>query len=106
MKQYGVQLCEQETTLNIYPNKFDEWSEFYSSIPADIRRFRKYAEMDPEHVIIEKENSIGIFGKVHNSWVVGIRPPRRRKEMSETQKQEARERLIAARSAKTPGNPE
>ena len=99
MENRRINLDEQETTINYYPTRYDCWADFYSSSPSEIRRFKKYAEMNPEHVRIEKEDSVGIFGKVHSSWVVGIRPPRR-VNMTEEQRQAARDRLAAGRTGK------
>ncbi len=98
MEKHPVALDEQESTINKYPKCFDGWADFYSSIPAEIKRFRKYAEQFPDAVKITSEDAYGICGKMQSSWVV-IRPPRKR-NMTEDQLNAAKERLAAARAAK------
>lgn len=95
-----VQLCEQETTINKYPTAYTEWADYYTCIPCEIRRLKKFAESDPDDVIIEKEDSIGIFARVKASWFPMRRPRRNTRKLTEEERKENGERLKAAREAK------
>ena len=74
MKKISVSLEEQETTINYYPRQ--EYADWYSSDPVEIRRYKKLAAEYPNDVIIEKEDQVGLFGRVKSNWIGGIRKPR------------------------------
>ena len=100
MKKISVSLSEQETTINRYPKAASEWVEFYTCIPAEMKKYKKFAEENPEEFIIEKEDEIGIFGKAKANWYVGLRRPIKRKPRTEEQKLASVQGLIRAREAK------
>lgn len=94
MKKVRVPLAEQETTINRYPKAYSEWSDFYSSDPVEIRRFKRHLELYPDDFKFEKEDEISIFGQVKTELCVSYRSPRKKKPpMTEEQKQALRERL-------------
>ena len=97
--QYGVHLEEQETTINIYPKAYSEWCSYYSSNPRDILKYKKLMEKYPEYVKIDREDSIGIFGVIHRSFIPGLRPPRKL-TMSAEQRQAMSLRMKALQAKK------
>lgn len=100
-KNWKVSLEEQETTINIYAQ--EEWADYYTCIPREIRRLKGFAESDPDDVIIEKEDGYGIFAKVKASWFP-MRRPRRSRKLTDEERQANLERLKAALEAKKKAN--
>ena len=84
----------------MYPKAYTEWADYYTCIPSKIRQLKKFAETDPDDVIIEKEDSIGIFAQVKASWFPMRRPRQNARKLTEEQRRENAERLKAAREAK------
>lgn len=89
-----VTLDEQETTINLFPKQVSDRADVYSCVPAMMAKLRKLAESFPDDVRIEKEDQIGLFASVPQSWVT-IRKPRQM-NYTEEQKQVMRERLAKA----------
>lgn len=94
IKKIPVTLDEQETTINLYPKQVSDRAEVYSCIPSMMAKLRKLAENFPDDVAIEKEDEIGLFANVPQSWIT-IRKPRQM-NYTEEQKQAMRERLAKA----------
>ena len=92
-----VALEEQETTVNIYPSQIQDFAEIYSSIPATIKKLRKFAEENPDEVKIQKEDGVGLFAQVPAKWVQ-IRKPKQM-NLTDEQRAAAAERLRNARVA-------
>ena len=63
-----------------------------------------FAQSDPDDVIIEKEDDIGIFALVKSSWFPLRRPRRATRKLTEEQRKENAERLKVAREAKKKQN--
>ena len=96
MAQYRATLDEQETTINVYPAQIQQQAEVYSCIPATMRKLRKLAAENPDEVLIEKDDGLGIFAQVPARWIQ-IRKPRR-VQLTAEKKAEAASRLAAARA--------
>ena len=95
--EISIPMDEQETTVNMYPRSVDEKAYIYTSIPSVEKRLKKFSEQY-EEVILEKQDYNGSFFTVPLKWIT-IKPPRK-SNMTEEQKQAARERLMAARANK------
>lgn len=87
---------EQETTINLFPTQIQQHAEVYSSTPGTIRKLRKLAAENPDEVVIEKEDEIGIFVQVPANWIQ-IRKPKKM-NFSEERREAAAERMRALRS--------
>ena len=94
-----TELCEQETTINLYPSALTEWADYYTCIPSQMRQLRKLAASNPDDVIIEKEDEIGIFAQVKASWFQ-MRRPRKPRRLTEEQIKANAAQLKAAREAR------
>ena len=82
METAVVHLDEQETVISYYPKSYDAWADYYSSTPHEIKRIKKYAKESPDFVKIIKEDKFGIMAKVHSSWIVGVKPPPKKRGKS------------------------
>lgn len=69
-----------------------------------VNQLRKYAKEYPDEVQIIKENEDGyVYAHISYNWFKGIRPPVKR-NLTDEQREAAKERLKKAREKKKEGN--
>ena len=92
-----VSLEEQETTITLSPGDKNA-AMVYTCVPHMIKRIYQYARDYPDQVMIYADDGYGVDAELPASW--GSLKPRRKRTMSDEQKQAAAARLAAARERK------
>lgn len=86
---------EQETCLN-YDKQLGYWT-FYSTVPADCRRWNDAVVEDAQREYTENGTLIMLNGQIKDNWYF---KPRQRRKMSDEQRQKVAERLAKAKTKK------
>ena len=88
---------EQETIINLSPGDKGR-AIAYTCVPNMVKRLYQYASDYPGQVQILADDGYGVDASIPASWVTV--KPRKKREMSEEQRQAAVARLAAARERK------
>lgn len=89
-------MSEQETIINFSPG--DKQADIYSSDPVVIRRLKKYADENPDKISVIMDNASGIEVLFPMDWISF--KPRKKRVMSEEQRQANAERLRSYREVR------
>jgi len=95
MVRKTVSLDEQETSISLSPQ--DQNAVVYSCEPAVIRRLYSYAAENPQ-CVITRDDGYGVICEMPKEWV--IYRPRKKRQLSDEQKQAAAERFHRYREQK------
>lgn len=88
---------EQETIINMFPSSISKTAEVYTCIPNVIQHILKLYEEHPDDVVVVEGDGY-INATVPREWIKI--QPKRKCNLTEEQRREAAERLIALRKAK------